>query len=264
MNLNIQSKTAFISGSTQGIGYAIAEQLLSEGANVIINGRTESKVQQAVSLLKQQFPQSVVLGGTADLSQAEQVNRLITNLPKIDILVNNAGVFELKPFFHITEEDWLHVFQINVLSSVRLARALMPAMLERNWGRIIFISSEAGINIPEQMIHYGMTKTALISLNNGLAKLTKGSCVTVNAIVGGPTYSDGVSTTINHLAQEQNQTVESIKQNLMQHLNPTSLIGRFIEPEEIAALTAYLCSPKAAIINGAALRADGGVLNTML
>jgi NAD(P)-dependent dehydrogenase (short-subunit alcohol dehydrogenase family) len=263
MNLHIQLKTAFISGSTQGIGYAIAEQLLAEGANVIINGRTEIKVQQAVNRLQQKFPQSSVQGIAADLSQAEQVNKLITQLPQIDILINNAGVFELKAFFNITDDEWLDIFHINVLSGVRLARALMPAMLERNWGRIIFISSEAGVNIPEQMIHYGMTKTALLSLNNGLAKLTKGSCVTVNTIVGGPTYSDGVSTTVNHLAQQQNQTVESIKQHLMQSLNSTSLIGRFIEPEEIAALAAHLCSPTAGAINGASLRVDGGVLTTI-
>ncbi|MEO7982973.1 MAG: SDR family oxidoreductase [Bacteroidota bacterium] len=260
MDLQIKSKTAFISGSTQGIGFAIAETLLAEGANVIINGRTTLKVEEAVALLKKKFPESSIQGFAADLSVGEQVEDLLKQLPAVEILINNAGMFQLKPFFELTDPDWQQIFEINVLGGIRLTRALMPGMLKKNWGRIVFISSEAGINVPEHMIHYGLTKTALLSLSNGLAKMTRNTHVTVNTIVGGPTYSDGVATAIHHLAEEQQQSVEVIKQHIMNSMNPTSLIGRFIEPSEIASLTGYLCSPAAAAINGASLRVDGGIL----
>jgi NAD(P)-dependent dehydrogenase (short-subunit alcohol dehydrogenase family) len=263
MNLQLQDKTAFISGSTQGIGFSIAQQLLSEGAQVIINGRTQEKIDQAIGKLKTIMPDAKVSGIKADFSDETSVSALIDQLPDIDILINNVGIFELKSFFEITDMDWKYFFEVNVLSSVRLSRALMPKMLENNWGRIIFISSESGINIPENMIHYGMTKTAMLSVSSGLARLTKNTGVTVNTLIGGPTYSDGVANTLNQIAKAQNQPIESLKKYLIETINPTSLINRFIDPSEIASMAVYLASPLAIATNGAALRVDGGALNTI-
>ncbi|WP_342327667.1 SDR family oxidoreductase [Pedobacter sp. FW305-3-2-15-E-R2A2] len=263
MNLNLESKTAFISGSTQGIGFAIAKQLLTEGSNVIINGRSQEKIDKAIEKLKQVSDKAWVSGIAADFSKPGEVQDLIAALPDIDILINNVGVFELKSFESITDADWMSFFEINVMSGVRLSRALLPKMRLRGWGRVIFISSESGINIPENMIHYGMTKTAMVAIANGLAKLTKGTQVTVNSILGGPTYSDGVANAIADIATSQNQDVESLKSYISGTTNPTSLLQRFIEPEEIANLVTYLSSPRSLATNGASLRADGGVLNTI-
>ena len=260
MDLQLKSKTAFISGSTQGIGFAIAKALLAEGATVIINGRTQQKIDDALDKLKTAFPAGRVTGIAADFTNAHEVNNLLSQLPQIDILINNVGVFELKPFAEITDDDWFRFFEVNVLSSIRLSRALLPKMLESNWGRIMFISSESGINIPENMIHYGTTKTAMLSVSNGLAKLTKGTGVTVNTILGGPTYSDGVSGTVSQIAEAQNMDVDVLKQHIVATVNPTSLLQRFIEPSEIANLAVYLSSPLSGATNGSALRADGGVL----
>ena len=264
MDLQLQGKTAFISGSTQGIGFATAKQLLKEGAHVIINGRTSQKIDTAMFALQKEFPSATISGIAADFTKEEEVKELIDKLPAIDILINNVGLFELKEFNEITDADWLRIFEVNVLSGIRLSRALLPAMLKNNAGRIIFISSEAGINIPANMIHYGMTKTAMISISRGLAEMTKNTKVTVNSIIGGPTYSEGVATAVEGLARSQNQSIEEIKKGIIQHLNPTSLLQRFIDPSEIANLTTYLCSPLASATNGAALRADGGVLNSIL
>lgn len=264
MDLQLKSKTAFVSGSTQGIGFAIARQLLLEGAEVIINGRTQERVDLAVKRLKEEIPAAVISGIAADFTSVAEVNRLLTVLPEIDILVNNVGIFELRPFADIRDEDWTKFFEVNVMSGVRLSRLLLPKMLEKNWGRIIFISSESAVNIPENMIHYGMTKTAMLSVSRGLATLTKDTQVTVNTILGGPTYSEGVAGVIEQIAAAQNQGVELVKKNLFKTLNPTSLVQRFIAPAEIANLAVYLSSPLAIATNGAALRADGGVLNTIL
>jgi len=236
---------------------------LKEGADVIINGRTTTKVERAVASLQNEFPDRTVSGIAADLSKAEETDHLLRQLPAIDILINNAGIFELKEFKDITDDEWMHIFQLNVMSGVRLSRHLLPGMLQRNFGKILFISSESGVNIPANMVHYGMTKTAMQSLANGLSKLTKGTGVTVNTILGGPTYSDGVAATVQQIAAAQGQPEEAVKSYLMQQLNPDSLLQRFITPEEIAALATYLCSPLAAATNGAAVRADGGVLNTL-
>lgn len=260
MNLNLESKTAFISGSTQGIGFAIANQLLTEGVTVIINGRTQQKINIAIERLQKNHPEGHISGIAADFTKVEEVEKLIDSLPEIDILINNAGIFELKSFDAITDADWFRFFEINVMSGVRLSRALINKMLVKNWGRIIFISSESGINVPENMIHYGMTKTAMLSISNGLAKLTKGTQVTVNTILGGPTYSDGVAEAIEQIAFAQNQDVEQLKSYISTSSNPTSLLQRFIEPDEIASLAAYLASPLSIATNGASLRADGGVL----
>lgn len=263
MDLHLKSKRAFISGSTQGIGFAIARQLVAEGAGVIINGRTQQKIDTAVALLQKEYPNGDISGIVADFSKAEEVEGLLASLPHIDILINNVGIFELKSFELITDEEWMNFFDINVMSGVRLSRALLPKMIERNWGRIIFISSESGINVPENMIHYGMTKTAMLSLSNGLAKLTKGTQVTVNTILGGPTYSDGVAGTIEQIAASQNQDTEQLKSYISATTNPTSLLQRFIAPDEIASLAVYLSSPLSIATNGASLRADGGKLTTI-
>jgi NAD(P)-dependent dehydrogenase (short-subunit alcohol dehydrogenase family) len=264
MDVQLTSKTAFVSGSTQGIGFAIARQLLLEGASVIINGRTPERIAAAVQRLKDEIPDADVSGIAADFARVEEVNELLNALPDIDILVNNVGIFELRPFTDITDDDWTKFFEINVMSGVRLARVLLPKMLARNQGRIIFISSESGVNIPENMIHYGMTKTAMLSVSRGLAALTKNTAVTVNTILGGPAYSEGVAAAVEHISAAQQQPVEQVKSDLFKNLNPTSLLQRFIEPTEIAHLAVYLASPLSIATNGAALRADGGVLNTIL
>lgn len=263
MDLQLAQKTAFISGSTQGIGFAIAKQLLQEGTSVIINGRTKDKTALAVQRLMAAVPAAKVAGIAADFSKSHEVNELLKALPTIDILVNNVGIFNLKSFEDIPDTDWMNMFEINVMSGIRLSRALLPGMLARNWGRILFISSESGINVPPNMIHYGMTKTAMLAVSNGLSKLTKGTEVTVNTILGGPTYSDGVAHTVEQLAQAQGISPEQMKVAIMQHTNPHSLLQRFISPEEVANLAAYLCSPLAIATNGSALRADGGVLNNL-
>jgi len=263
MDLQLANKTAFISGSTQGIGFAIARQLLQEGARVIINGRTKDTTEKAVQRLKAAFPGAGVSGIAADFSKSNEVNNLLRSLPTIDILVNNVGIYELKAFEEISDTDWMKMFEINVMSGIRLCRDLLPGMLQRNWGRVLFISSEAGINVPANMIHYGITKTAMLATSNGLSKLTKGTAVTVNTILGGPTYSNGVAHAIEQIAQAQGIGTEQMKSAIMQSTNPHSLLQRFITPEEVAHLAAYLCSPLAVATNGSALRADGGVLNSL-
>lgn len=264
MDLKLKGKSAFISGSTQGIGFAIAQQLLKEGADVIINGRTKSKVDEAVEKLSSVVPGGNVSGIAADFGKEAEVNHLLETLPAVDILINNVGIFALKDFNDIEDSEWRSMFDVNVMSGVRLSRALLPAMLEKKWGRIIFISSESGVNVPANMIHYGLTKTAMLSLGNGLSKLTRGTAVTVNTILGGPTYSDGVAGTVRQIAEASNLGEEDMKAAILQSTNPHSLLQRFIDPEEIAGVAAYLCSPLATVINGAAVRADGGVLNGLL
>lgn len=263
MDLNLKSKTAFISGSTQGIGFAIAKRLLKENAKVIINGREQEKIDRAISQLKQEMPEAQVSGVAADFTNKEEVDNLLETLGEIDVLINNVGVFEQKEYTDITDTDWTNIFAINVLSSVRLSRYLLPKMLENNWGRIIFISSESAVNVPGDMIHYGATKAAMSAISNGLSKLTKGSQVTVNTIVGGPTYSDGVASTIEQIAQAQDVSVEQMKSAIVQQTNPHSLLQRFIQPSEIASLAAYLSSPLSIATNGSSLRADGGTLRTI-
>lgn len=264
MDLQLTSKTAFISGSTQGIGFAIAKLLLEEGATVIINGRTTDRTDHAVQRLQEAVPGAKVSGIAADLTDAAAVNTLLNKLPEIDILVNNAGIFDLREFTDIKDEDWTTFFEANVMSAVRLSRALLPKMITRNNGRVILISSESGVHIPANMIHYGTTKTAMISLSRGLAELTKGTAVTVNTILGGPTYSEGVASAVEQLAVAQNKPVEQVKSELFKVINPTSLLQRFIEPSEIANMVVYLASPLSVATNGAAVRVDGGLLNTIL
>jgi NAD(P)-dependent dehydrogenase (short-subunit alcohol dehydrogenase family) len=263
MDLQLKQKTAFISGSTQGIGFAIAQQLAEEGATVILNGRTDLKTQQAVQRLRKAVPGAQVSGIAADFTRPDEIKSLLDKLPPIDILVNNVGIFELKAFHDIDDAQWTNIIEVNMMSGVRLSRALMPAMLKNGWGRILFISSESGVNVPADMIHYGVTKTAMLALGNGLSKLTKGTAVTVNSILGGPTYSDGVARAVEQLATVQNISVDQMKAAIVQHTNPNGLLQRFITPEEIASVAVYLCSPRSAAINGVAVRADGGALREL-
>lgn len=263
MNLKLEGKSAFISGATQGIGFAIAQQLLNERVAVIINGRTEEKTNFAVQKLQTEFPDATVSGIVADFEKKDEVLALSDKLPRIDLLINNVGMFELKNFEDIDDEDWYKIFEINVMNTIRLTKRLLPTMLQQNFGRIIFTGSEAGVNIPENMIHYGMTKAALMAFSNGLSKLTKGTEVTVNTVLGGPTYSDGVASSIRQIASTQNLEIETVKKAIIEQTNPHSLLQRFIDPSEIAALVAYLASPISIAINGASVRADGGVLRTI-
>lgn len=260
MNLLLKEKKAFISGSTQGIGFSIAKQLLQEGTSVIINGRSKEKTEWAVKKLQQEFPDAEISGIAADFAIREDIIRLSEELSDIDILINNVGIFGVNDFYEISDEDWYHYFEINVMSGMRLSRKLLPGMIKKNAGRIIFISSESGVNVPENMIHYGMTKAAMSALSNGLSKLTKGTAVTVNTILGGPTYSDGVATTVEQIAEGQNLTVDQMKDIIIKNSNPHILLQRFINPEEIASLAVYLSSPLSIAVNGASLRADSGVL----
>jgi NAD(P)-dependent dehydrogenase (short-subunit alcohol dehydrogenase family) len=263
MDLQLTGKTAFISGSSQGIGHAIARALAGEGADVIVNGRDPVRLAGAVEALAREAPGVSVSGLPADFADAAQVDRLCDQLPAVDILVNNVGLFELKPFELISDDDWRLYHEVNVLSGVRLARRLLPAMLDRGWGRIVFVSSESGVSVPADMIHYGASKTAMISVGNGLAKLTKGTAVTVNSVLGGPTYSDGVAATVKALAGARSVPEEQMKAAII-GANRTSLLGRFIEPREIANAVTFVASPLASAINGSAMRVDGGVLTTIL
>ncbi|PSL47309.1 NAD(P)-dependent dehydrogenase (short-subunit alcohol dehydrogenase family) [Chitinophaga niastensis] len=263
MDLQLKGKKAFVSGSTQGIGFAIAQQLLQEGAEVIINGRTTARVTEAVEKLKQLVPGANISGVAADFAKAAEVQQLLTQINEVDILINNAGIFEPKPFADVTDEEWLRFFEINVLSGVRLSRYFFPKMLAKNWGRIIFISSESAIQIPEEMIHYGTTKTAQLSISRGLAELTKGTNVTVNTVMPGPTKSEGVEEFIKKLATAGNITPQEAEDDFFKTMRPTSLIQRFADVAEIANLVTYVASPLSAATNGAALRADGGLVKTI-
>lgn len=263
MDLKLKGKTAFISGSTQGIGYAIAQELLKEGVLVTINGREPEKTRNAREKLLEEFPSAKIQAIAADFSKKEQVAQILPDLSDIDILINNVGIFETRSFEEITDEDWYRFFEVNVMSSVRLCKKLLPNMLAKKWGRIIFISSESGVNVPENMIHYGMTKSAISAISNGLSKLTKQTQVTVNTILGGLTYTDGVAKVIRQIAKTQNSTIEKMKADIIQQTNPHILLQRFIKPSEIATLATYLASPLALATNGASIRADSGVLQVI-
>lgn len=263
MELKLSGRRAFVSGSTQGIGYAIAKGLLAEGVSVVINGRSEEKVDEAVRRLKARDAGAAVTGIVADLGDDRHTAQLIEEVGDVDILVNNVGLFELAAFNDISDDDWQRYFTLNVVSGVRLSRHALPTMLEKGWGRILFIGSESGVNVPGDMVHYGVTKAAMLALSNGLSKLTRGTEVTVNTILGGPTYSDGVAGTVTTLSQAQGIAEDALKTAIIGG-NATSLLQRFIEPDEIANLALYLASPLSSATNGAALRADGGVLTTII
>ncbi|MEO6837472.1 MAG: SDR family oxidoreductase [Ginsengibacter sp.] len=264
MDLQLKDKIAFISGSTAGIGYAIAERFLMEGAQVIINGRTQGSVDNAINELKKSVPDSKVSGIFADFSKAKEVNNLIEKLPEIDILVNNVGIFEPKEFKDIPDEDWFRFFEVNVMSGIRLSRHFFPKMLQKNEGRILFISSESAVFIPDEMIHYGMTKTAMLAVSRGLAELTKGTNVTVNTILPGPTKSRGVGGFINDLSKSKDETVDKVEKDFFKNMRPTSLLQRFACIEEIANTVVYFASHLSSATNGAAIRAEGGLIRSIL
>jgi NAD(P)-dependent dehydrogenase (short-subunit alcohol dehydrogenase family) len=259
VDLQLAGRRAFVSGSTQGIGFATAQALAAEGVSVVLHGRAPERVEAAVARLRAEAPGVEVSGVAGDVADADQVRAVLAAVGDVDILVNNVGVFEVKPFAAITDEDWQRFYDVNVMSAVRLSRQLLPAMLARGWGRVLFVSSESGVNVPADMIHYGVTKAALLALSNGLAKLTRGTEVTVNAVVGGPTWSDGVAAAVRSVAEAQGVPEAAVRAAVEQG-GATSLVQRFLDPAELASLTTYLASPLSAATNGSALRADGGTL----
>ena len=263
MDLQLEGKRALVTGSTAGIGYAIAESLAKEGATVIVNGRTQRRVDEALGRLKKASLNGKLEGLAADLGTAEGTKLAIAKYPDLDILVNNLGIFEARPFEDIPDEDWLRFFEVNVLSGVRLSRHHLPGMKQRNWGRIVFISSESGFQIPAEMIHYGMTKTAQIAVARGLAETTAGTNVTVNSVLPGPTASEGVTDFVEQMSSQKKVGRAEFERDFFRNVRPTSLLQRFETPEEIGAVVAFVCSPLSSAINGASLRADGGVVRAI-
>ncbi|WP_018411996.1 SDR family NAD(P)-dependent oxidoreductase [Methyloversatilis thermotolerans] len=257
MDLQLNNRLALVSGSTAGIGYAIAEALLKEGARVIVNGRGREAVDAAVARLG-----PGAIGFAGDLSLADVAEAVVREHPDIDILVNNLGIFEPRAFEDIPDEDWRRFFDVNVLSGARLSRLVLPGMKRRNWGRIIFISSESGVQIPAEMVHYGMTKSAQIAIARGIAESVAGTGITVNSVLPGPTRSRGVEDFVQALASDAGQTFEQFERAFFETVRPTSLIKRFATPEEVAALVTYVASPLASATTGAALRVDGGTVKS--
>jgi len=262
MDLKIENKVALVTGSTQGIGFATAKKLCEEGATIILNGRSAKSVQNAIEKIKDGQKEAKVSGVVADLKDEKGCSELISKLDDVDILINNLGIFEPKDFTQISNDDWLHIFNVNVMSGVRLSQHYLPKMLEKNWGRIVFISSESALQIPKEMIHYGVTKSAQVSLSRGIAEITKETGVTSNSIIVGPTNSEGVSQFMEDLAKEQGKTFEEIEKFFFDEVRPTSLIQRFCKVEEIANMVVYISSANASATNGALLRVDGGVVQS--
>jgi NAD(P)-dependent dehydrogenase (short-subunit alcohol dehydrogenase family) len=261
MDLKLKGRLALITGSTAGIGLAIATSLAREGARVIINGRTQAGVSNAVATTQAETGGDV-RGFAGDLSAAATAEELLRSHPDIEILINNLGIFEPKPFEEIPDADWVRFFEVNVLSGVRLARLCLPAMKRANWGRIIFISSESALQIPVEMIHYGVTKTAQIAVARGLAEAVAGTGITVNSVLAGPTKSRGVVDFVGALTRDSNKTFDEFENEFFEKVRPTSLIKRFAAPEEVASLVTYIASPLASATTGAALRVDGGVVKS--
>lgn len=261
MDLQLKGKIALVTGSTAGIGHAIAASLAKEGADVIVNGRTQAAVDAVVGELAG-LGAGNVTGFAGDLSVAEVAAALLARFPKVDILVNNLGIFEPKPFEEIPDADWMRFFDVNVLSGVRLARAYLPAMRAQDWGRILFISSESGLQIPAEMVHYGVSKAAQIAVARGIAESVAGTGITVNSVLPGPTRSRGVGDFVDALAQADGKTAAQVEADFFAHVRPTSLLKRFTSPEEIATTVTYLASPLASATHGAAVRVDGGVVKS--
>jgi NAD(P)-dependent dehydrogenase (short-subunit alcohol dehydrogenase family) len=261
MKIDLSGKTALVTGSTAGIGYAIAKGLAAAGADVVLNGRSQATVDAAVKKLAAEVSGSKVRGIGADVSTAAGCKALVSALPDVDILINNAGTYGAKDFFDIPDEDWTGIFEVNVMSGVRMARTYMKGMLKRNWGRIVFISSESALNIPTEMIHYGTTKAAQLAISRGLAQLTGGTAVTVNSVLPGPTMTEGVETFVKDLARQNGESVEEAAANFVRQHRPTSLLQRFASVDEVANMVVYVCSKEASATNGAALRVEGGIVN---
>jgi NAD(P)-dependent dehydrogenase (short-subunit alcohol dehydrogenase family) len=263
MDLDLHGKTALVTGSTAGIGFAAAKGLAAQGARVIVTGRTQARVDAAIGAIRERANDDAVVGFAGDLATADGAHRLVERFPQVDILVNNLGIFEPVEFEKISDADWLRFFETNVLGGVRLSRAYLPGMKERGWGRIVFVSSESGLQIPVAMIHYGVTKTAQIALARGLAESVAGTGVTVNSVLPGPTKSEGVGDFVARLAEQQGLTAEQVEEQFFRTERPTSIIKRFATPEEVANMIVYVCSPAAAATTGAALRVDGGVVRAI-
>ncbi|ABN88242.1 D-beta-hydroxybutyrate dehydrogenase [Burkholderia pseudomallei] len=263
MHIDLTGKTALVTASTAGIGLAIAEGLARAGAQLFINGRSDASVKAALAHLRVTAPGAHAQGVVADLSDADGARRVIDAAPSADILVNNAGIYGPKPFFDIDDAEWEHFFQVNVMSGVRLARHYLKGMLERDWGRVVFISSESALNVPADMIHYGFTKTAQLSISRGLAKLAAGSRVTVNAVLPGPTMSDGVKAMLKATADAEHTSIEQAGVDFVRTHRSSSIIQRPATCDEVANLVVYVCSPQASATTGAALRVDGGVVDTI-
>ncbi len=261
MDLMLTNKLALVSGSTAGIGYAIAESLAREGAHVIINGRSKESVEAALARLREETNCNL-FGFAGDLGTAEAAYEVAREYPDVEILVNNLGIYEPRTFEDISDDDWRRLFEVNVLSGVRLSRLFLPGMRRRNWGRIIFVSSESGVQIPAEMIHYGVTKTALLGVARGLAEAVAGTGITVNSVLPGPTKSRGVSNFIEALSKAEGKSIEEIEQAFFSKVRPTSLIKRFATSEEVAAMVTYIASPIASATTGAPLRVDGGVIKS--
>ena len=263
MKIDLSGKTALVTGSTTSIGHAIARGLAAAGATVTVNGRTQAKVDGAVAALVKAAPGAKIRGVAADVSTVVGCKTVMMVLPEVDILINNAGIFEPKGFFETPDEDWSRFFEVNVMSGVRLSRAYLPGMLKRNWGRIVFISSESALNVPKEMIHYGVSKTAQLAVSRGLAEMTRGTAVTVNSVLPGPTMSEGVEAFVKDLARQNGQSVEEAASVFVKQFRPTSLLQRFASVEEIANMVVYVASKQASATNGAALRAEGGIVQTI-
>lgn len=263
MDLGLQGKRALVTGSTAGIGLATARALAAEGAHVVINGRTAERVEAALARLRAELPQARVEGIAADLGSAEGCTQLTRQLPDVDVLVNNLGIFEPKAFEQIDDADWLRFFEVNVLSGVRLSRHYVAGMRARDWGRIVFVSSESGLNIPTEMIHYGMTKTAQLAVSRGLAETLSRTGVTVNCVLPGPTASEGVGEFVARMAAERGMDAAAMEREFFATARPSSVLQRFASPDEIASLIAYVCSARASATTGAALRVDGGLVRSI-
>jgi NAD(P)-dependent dehydrogenase (short-subunit alcohol dehydrogenase family) len=263
MDFGLTGKRALVTGSTAGIGFATARALAREGAHVIVNGRTHARVSQALARLAGEHPGATLDGIAVDLGNADGCRTLVERLPDVDVLVNNMGIFEPKPFEEIPDEDWMRLFEVNVLSGIRLARHYVGGMRERNWGRIVFVSSESALQIPTEMIHYGMTKTAQLAVSRGLAETLAGTGVTVNSVLPGPTASEGVGGFVEQLAAAQRVDTATVEREFFATARPSSLLRRFASPDEVAAMIAYVCSVQASATTGAALRVDGGVVRSI-
>jgi len=258
MDLGLKNKRALVTGSTAGIGFAIAKLLAREGAFVYVNGRTEARVDKAVGEIE-----GKVDGVAADLTKVEGAEKLFARVKNLDIVVNNLGIFEVRPFLEIDDAEWLRFFEANVLSGVRITRHYLPHMLEEKWGRVIFISSESALQIPAEMVHYGMTKTAQLAVARGIAESFPASGVTVNSVLAGPTESEGVSTFLENFARQTGKSTVELSRDFFDHARPSSLIKRFATPEEVAAMVVYLCSEAASATTGSAIRVDGGVVRSI-